>query len=795
MRILVYPHDLDMGGSQMNAIELAAAVSARGHECIVFGRPGTLCARIADLGLEFIESPEPGPRPSMRVARALRDLAVAREIDVIHGYEWPPGLEAAIAAESLPRVTTVCTVMSMAVAPFLPAWMPLVVGTQQISAAEQSRGRRDVSLIEPPVDLVHNRPADPTVIAAFRAEWGLDNRPIVACVSRLVPDLKAEGILTAIALSAELAETLPFQLLIVGDGRARPEMEAAAAAAEARSGRRSIVFTGEIADPRAAYSVADVVLGMGGSALRALAFGKPLVVQGEQGFFRTLTPETVDTFRWQGWYGIGADGTDGLSELREALSPLLADARMRGELGAYSREVVEDFSLDSAAQRQVTIYRDAIAGRAEQKRRIWDAAVSAWGFGRYFVGRRVQRLLGRRRVDDFNAVPVAGAAAPTSRLRSAAHDGSGPILYFAGVKWDTLAGTDRHLAMALAEKRPIIWVDTPHSILRRGDSAIPAVSRPHENIVRLRVLSLPGLQRPILRGFADRRRASVAKRYLRTRGLQPAAVIASTTAPMLSLTKHLPGRKVLLETDDAVAAGALWGVSTRYLHTAREANLAAADLALAVTPELARHLQRSGKLPRWLANGVETRRFAVPQEGERLDVGLSGPVAGVVGQFNGRSDLALLAKVQEAGVSLLLVGPRWFTTPEQNAAFDDLIGRPGVVWFDAVTRDELPKYLGAIDVGLTPYIDSMFNRRSYPLKTLEYLAAGTPVVATDVATTRGLDRRFVHVAADHDDFVRQIAAVARVDWDAAEIRASVVTEDWSARADQLLAWIDEEADR
>ena len=39
---------------------------------------------------------------------------------MIHGYEWPPGLEAAMAAEGLADVVAVCTVMSMAVAPFLP---------------------------------------------------------------------------------------------------------------------------------------------------------------------------------------------------------------------------------------------------------------------------------------------------------------------------------------------------------------------------------------------------------------------------------------------------------------------------------------------------------------------------------------------------------------------------------------------------------------------------------------------------------------------------------------------------
>ena len=93
MRILVYPHDLGMGGSQLNAIELAARTRDLGGEAIVFGRPGVLVDRVRQLDLEFIESPEPGRRPSIGIARHLRDLAKRRGIDILHGYEWPPSLE------------------------------------------------------------------------------------------------------------------------------------------------------------------------------------------------------------------------------------------------------------------------------------------------------------------------------------------------------------------------------------------------------------------------------------------------------------------------------------------------------------------------------------------------------------------------------------------------------------------------------------------------------------------------------------------------------------------------------
>src|SRR5664280_742505 len=169
MRILVYPHDLKIGGSQLNAIEIAAQVQRMGHQCVIFGQQGPLVDRITELGLEFVQSPDPRRRPSPRVMQSLRRAVIDFGIDVIHGYEWPPAIESWLVAASLgPRATAVGTVMSMAVAPFLPYSLPLVVGTQKIAASEVLAGRRFTTVIEPPVDLALNSPGAADEVVGFR---------------------------------------------------------------------------------------------------------------------------------------------------------------------------------------------------------------------------------------------------------------------------------------------------------------------------------------------------------------------------------------------------------------------------------------------------------------------------------------------------------------------------------------------------------------------------------------------------------------------------------------------------
>ena len=795
MKIIVYPHDLNLGGSQTNAIEIAAAMKPLGHECIIFGRAGTLCSRIDELGLQFIESPTPGHRPSIKVAKALRSLAVKWGADVIHGYEWPPGLESLAAASRLPHVASVCTVMSMAVAPFLPRRLPLVVGTLQISAHEQAAGRQRIHVIEPPVDLVHNQPSSETELAAFRKRWKIGGHPLVVCVSRLANELKSEGILTAIDVAEQFAHSHPFQLLIVGDGAARPIIEAAAARVNRHTGIDTVVMTGELADPRTAYSAADVALGMGGSALRSMAFSKPLIVQGELGFFTTLTPHTIDTFRWQGFYGVGESASAGRVRLAAELAPLLADANMRRELGAYGRELVEDFSLERAAERQVGIYRDALAEPMKLRRELPELLRSGGSLTRYYVRQRIDRVLGRRKPEDFNAKPVAASKTVTTPRRevgrAAASPDPEPLIYAAGAEWNAMAGTDRQLVAALARHHPVIWVDTPVSALRSRDRISPVtVTTPLPNVTRLSVIGPPGLSRPMIRTIAHWWGLSVLQRYLRREQLRPLAVIASTPAPVLPGLKSLPGTKVYFATDDFVEAAAIWGVGAEYLRRSREANLKASDLVLAVAPGLARHLQRGPVAPHWLPNGADVEGYRNVLDAEAADIRLQPPIAGVVGQFNERTDVDALRAVQEAGISLLLVGPASFRSKDAGEAFSRLASLPGVQWVGPVPREQLPGYIRHLDVGLTPYADTAFNRRSYPLKTVEYLAAGIPVVTTDVAPLDGLDPRFV-VSATQAEFPAAVFEMLTRKNPRSEIQQSVEGYGWDARAIQLLEWLRE----
>ena len=291
--------------------------------------------------------------------------------------------------------------MSMSVAGFIPRDLTLVVGTEEIRRHEaQSRGDH-VSLIEPPVDVEANRPGAGDLGRFPRRDGSFT----IVVVSRLADQLKLEGLLTTIRATAELARHCDAHLWIVGDGPARAAVEGEVQRANVRAGRPMVTMTGSLSDPRGAYAAADVCIGMGGSALRALAFAKPLVVQGEGGFFTLLTPSTLPIFLAQGWYGIDDLGPEAaVARLVAILRQLADDAPERAALGQFGRDVVVDrFSLDAAGAKQEQIYRDALAAGTSWSSRVHTGVRTASGLAGYKVRRRAARLRNAAATDDFNA--------------------------------------------------------------------------------------------------------------------------------------------------------------------------------------------------------------------------------------------------------------------------------------------------------------------------------------------------------------------------------------------------------
>lgn len=181
---------------------------------------------------------------------------------------------------------------------------------------------------------------------------------------------------------------------------------------------------------------------------------------------------------------------------------------------------------------------------------------------------------------------------------------------------------------------------------------------------------------------------------------------------------------------------------------------------IAANPDVAAAWQRRGIDPLLIPFGTDADAYLdVDRAPLPADVSLPAPVTGFVGHINSRINLELLEGIANRGLSLLLVGPK---APDfEPVRFAALADRPNVRWVGQKPFSALPSYMRAIDVGLVPYADTGFNRGSFPLKTLEYLAAGRAVVGTDLPATRWLATDLICIARTSADFTSQAARLAR----------------------------------
>jgi len=166
--------------------------------------------------------------------------------------------------------------------------------------------------------------------------------------------------------------------------------------------------------------------------------------------------------------------------------------------------------------------------------------------------------------------------------------------------------------------------------------------------------------------------------------------------------------------------------------------------------------------------------------------GLPRPILGYFGVVDERLDYALITKLAEqfASGSVVFVGP---TAKVERSELPDA---PNIHWLGQRPYANLPEYVKGFDVCLMPFALNEATQYINPTKTLEYMAAGKPIVSTAVPDVL---RNFVpivrigHTAADFVDAVGAALAADPERIAAGMARARAAT--WESTVDAMDALI------
>jgi GT2 family glycosyltransferase/glycosyltransferase involved in cell wall biosynthesis len=205
-----------------------------------------------------------------------------------------------------------------------------------------------------------------------------------------------------------------------------------------------------------------------------------------------------------------------------------------------------------------------------------------------------------------------------------------------------------------------------------------------------------------------------------------------------------------------------------------------ADLVLACSRALEAGARAWSRDVVYLPNAVE--RPGPPGE-IPADLGrLPRPRLGYVGTLHAsRLDVDLLAEIAalRPAWSVVLLGPNELGAHDSER----LLTLPNVHYLGVRPHAEVGAYLQALDIGLLPHTVTEFTRSLDPLKLYEYLAAGLPIVATDLGNAPDLEAQLA-VASSPAEFVEQCETAIAEDGPrrAATRRALVAGATWDARA-------------
>ncbi len=131
------------------------------------------------------------------------------------------------------------------------------------------------------------------------------------------------------------------------------------------------------------------------------------------------------------------------------------------------------------------------------------------------------------------------------------------------------------------------------------------------------------------------------------------------------------------------------------------------------------------------------------------------PIFGYTGTIHGdRVDVNLIATVAKSypTATIAMVGPNLLDQADQQK-LDQL---SNIVFTGSQPYSLLPDIMRAFDVCMVPHLVTPFTESLNPIKLWEYLAAGKPIVSTNVAGFRDYPD-LVSVADTSDDFVSLLA--------------------------------------
>ena len=344
-------------------------------------------------------------------------------------------------------------------------------------------------------------------------------------------------------------------------------------------------------------------------------------------------------------------------------------------------------------------------------------------------------------------------------VRRTAATSSFPLIVQTHLRWDFVWQRPQQLLSRMAGTAPVLFVEEPILLDDvRGERL--EITEPVPNVFRA-VPRLPGY----LRGDYDRSAATV--RALVQKAIDKGGPLAGkfsnaiqwfyTPMPAPAMLGAFNELGVVYDCMDELAQ---FRFAPSDLGQREQLLLDNADVVFTGGHKLYESKRRYHGNVHFFGCGVDAKHFGAARLSTTpvaADIaGLPGPVLGYYGVIDERLDYSLIGRIatDNPHASVVMVGPVVKVDPR------DLPQAPNLHWMGQRDYAQLPQYVKGYDVCLMPFALNEATEYINPTKTLEYMAAGKPIVSTAVADVVHNFTPVVSVARSPEEFVALVRRAA-----------------------------------
>lgn len=161
---------------------------------------------------------------------------------------------------------------------------------------------------------------------------------------------------------------------------------------------------------------------------------------------------------------------------------------------------------------------------------------------------------------------------------------------------------------------------------------------------------------------------------------------------------------------------------------------------------------------------------------------------GFIGNFRNWIDIELLIKLIEKRSDLLFLFAGPIDDNMRNIFSDMLNNHPNVVYCGMVNKEDVSEIYNMVDVVIVPYIQNSFIKATRPIKIVESVFAGTPVVTVPVDGY--IPNSFIKFADNFEQFSEAIDYFInnRIDFNTLEYEDFIEKNSWESIAKKIVSF-------